>query len=131
MGMFIRAFGAIMIAGIMTVTLSKGQKELSLLLTIGVCCMVMLAGLEYLSPVVAFIHRLEALCYGENGWIEILLKSVGIGLVAEIASLICSDAGNGSLGKSLQFIASAVIIYMSIPVLNGLMDLIQEILGEI
>ena len=131
MGMFLRAFGAIMIAVILTLTLSKQEKELSLLLTIGVCCMVMLVALEYLSPMVDFIHRLEALCDGEKGWIGILLKSVGIGLVAEIAALVCTDAGNGSLGKSLQFLASAVIIYLSIPVFNGLMDLLQQILGEV
>ena len=47
------------------------------------------------------------------------------------AALVCTDAGNGSLGKSLQFLASAVIIYLSIPVLNGLMDLLQQILGEV
>lgn len=131
MGMFIRAFGAIMIAAILALTLSKQEKELSLLLTIGVCCMVMLVGMQYLSPVVELIHRLESLCDGENGWIRILLKAVGIGLVAEIAALICSDAGNGSLGKSLQFLASTVIVYLSIPVFNGLIDLIQQILGEI
>lgn len=131
MGMFLRAFGAIMIAVILTLTLSKQEKELSLLLTIGVCCMVMLVALEYLSPVVDFIHRLEALCDGGKGWIGILLKAVGIGLVAEIAALVCTDAGNGSLGKSLQFLASAVIVYLSIPVFNGLMDLLQQILGEV
>lgn len=131
MGMFIRAFGAIMIAVILTLTLNKQSKELSLLLTIGVCCMVMLVGLQYLSPVIDFIHRLESLFGEDNGWIQILLKSVGIGLVAEIAALICSDAGNSSLGKSLQFLASAVIIYLSIPVFNGLMDLLQQILGEV
>lgn len=131
MGMFLRAFGAIMIAVILSLTLSKQEKELSLLLTIGVCCMVILVALEYLSPMVDFIHRLEVLCDGEKGWIGILLKAVGIGLVAEIAALVCTDAGNGSLGKSLQFLASAVIIYLSIPVFNGLMDLLQQILGEV
>ena len=131
MGMFLRAFGAIMIAVILTLTLSKQEKELSLLLTIGVCCMVMLVALEYLRPMVDFIHRLEALCDEEKGWIGILLKAVGIGLVAEIAALVCTDAGNGSLGKSLQFLASAVIIYLSIPVFNGLINLLQQILGEV
>ena len=131
MGMFLRAFGAIMITVILTLTLNKQSKELSLLLTIGVCCMVLLVGLQYLSPVVDLVHRLNALCDCENGWIQILLKVVGIGLVGEIASLICADAGNGSLGKSLQFLASTVIIYLSIPVLNGLMDLLQQILGEV
>lgn len=131
MGMFLRAFGAIMITVILTLTLNKQSKELSLLLTIGVCCMVLLVGLQYLSPVIDLVHRLNALCDCENGWIRILLKVVGIGLVGEIASLICADAGNGSLGKSLQFLASTVIIYLSIPVLNGLMDLLQQILGEV
>lgn len=128
---FIQAFGAVMIAVIVGSVLSKQEKTTQLLLTIGVCVMVMLAGMQYLRPVVDFINKLENLCAAGSQWIGILLKIAGIGLISELAALICSDAGNGSLGKSLQFLASAVIIYLSIPVFNALIDLLQQILGEV
>ena len=130
MRVFIQAFGAVMIALIMGSVLSKQEKTMGLLLTIGVCVMVMVAGIHVLSPVIDFIYKLEALCNTGSQWMGILLKITGIGLITELATLICNDAGNGSLGKALQFLASGMILYLSIPVLNGMIDLIQQILGE-
>lgn len=61
----------------------------------------------------------------------ILLKAVGIGLVSEIAGLVCTDAGNGSLGKALQMLGSAVILYLSLPIFTAILELIREILREL
>ena len=61
----------------------------------------------------------------------ILLKAVGIGLVSEIAGLVCNDAGNGSLGKTLQMLGSAVILYLSLPIFTAMLELIREILREL
>ena len=131
MVMFIQAFGAVMIAVIVGSILAKQEKTTHLLLTLGVCAMVMLAGIQYLHPVIDFIYKLENLCMNSSQWIGILLKITGIGLITEFAALICSDAGNSSLGKSLQFLAGGVILYLSIPVFNGLIDLLQQLLGEV
>ena len=63
--------------------------------------------------------------------LEILMKAVGVGFLAEIAGMVCTDAGNGTLGKVLQFLGSAVILWMSIPQLQRLQELVASILGEI
>ena len=63
--------------------------------------------------------------------LEVLLKVVGISLVAELASMICTDAGNAALGKVLQMLSTAVILCMSIPLLDKLLELISSILGGI
>jgi hypothetical protein len=45
--------------------------------------------------------------------------------------MVCADAGNASLGKVLQILASAVILWLSLPVFTALIELIQKILGEL
>lgn len=126
-----RAAGAVLIAVVLGLSLGNQSRELGVLLTIAVCCMVVVTALNYLEPVVDFLKQLEALCQTSDGWLSILLKAVGIGLIAEVAALVCGDAGNGSLGKTLQILGSAVILWMSIPVFTSLMELIQQILGEL
>ena len=65
-------------------------------------------------------------------WVlEILLKIVGIGLVSEIAEMICKDSGNASLARGMELLGSAVILSLSLPILETFLDLIQRILGEI
>ena len=93
--------------------------------------MVGVLALSYLRPVIELIDELQAVGQLDSGMLEIILKAVGIGLIGEIASLICSDAGNAALGKSLQLLSSAVILWLSIPLLTQLLELVQQILGEV
>ena len=76
-----------------------------------------------------FLRQLESLGNLNSQMVQILFKVVGIGLVSEIAAMICSDAGNASLGKSLQILGSAVILWLSIPVFQTLLELIRQIIG--
>lgn len=128
---FLRSAAAVLIAVVLGLSLRNHGKEFGVLLTITVCCMVVVAALQFLEPVIDFLKQLEALCQAGEGWLEILMKAVGIGLIAEVAALVCGDAGNGSLGKSLQILAGAVILWLSLPVFTALMELIRQILGEL
>ena len=49
----------------------------------------------------------------------------------EITSLICTDAGNAALGKSVQILATCGILWLSIPLFTSLIDLLNKILGEV
>ena len=131
MDIFLKAVACVLITVVLCLVLAKQGKDISLVITIAVCCMIVTAAISYLRPVVDFIQRLESLGQLNSGMLEILLKAVGIGLLAEIAGLICSDAGNSSLGKALQLLASAAILWLAIPLLNELIELIKRILEAV
>lgn len=128
---FLQAAAAVLLAVVLGLMLNKQGKDMGTVLSIAVCCMVAMIAISYLQPVVEFLQKLETLGGLDESMVGILLKAVGIGFVAEIAGLICSDAGNSSLGKSIQILGSAVILWLSIPLFNSLIELVQEILGEI
>lgn len=112
-------------------TLWLGKKDIGLLLAMAACVMVAAAAVSYLEPVLTFLRRLEELGDLQGDMMGILLKAVGIGIVAEIAGLISADSGNASLGKTLQLLSSGVILWLSLPIFTSLLDLIQKILGEV
>lgn len=129
MGAFFQAAAAVLVASVLGLCIAKQGKEMASLLTIAVCAMVTLAAVTFLRPVLDFLKELEALGDLNDEMVQILFKVVGIGLVSEIASMICADAGNASMGKALQILGSAVILWLSIPVFRALLDLIGQILG--
>ncbi len=122
---------AVLLTVILVLALGRQGKEAGLLLTLAVCCMVCVLALSYLRPVVEFIHQLQSIGQLDSAMLEILLKAAGIGLIGEIASLICADAGNAALGKALQLLSAAVILWLAIPLLTQLIELLQQILGEV
>lgn len=131
MDVFIKAIIGVLIASIFCLVLSKHGKDMALLLTITVCCLVIAAAVSYLRPVIDFLHRLETLGQLNADMIGILLKAVGIGLLSEVAGLICTDAGNSSLGKALQVLSAAVILWLALPLFNELIELIEKLLGAL
>lgn len=131
MGEFWRATAAVLLTVILTLAVGRQEKDISVLLSMAVCCLVGMMALSYLKPVLGLMEELGQLGEVAGGTLEILMKAVGIALVSEIAGMLCNDAGNGSLGKLLQMLGSAAILYLSIPIFRSLLTLIQEILGEI
>ena len=108
--------------------LMLGRKEMGLVLTAAVCAMIALAAAEYLEPVMVLLRRLEELGQLDGSMVGILLKCVGIGLITEIAGMVCTDSGNGSMAKALQLLGTAAVLWLAVPLFDGLLTLIQEIL---
>lgn len=131
MDVFLKATAGILVAVIFVLILNKQGKDLSVLLIIAVCCMVVCAAFSYIEPVKELLTNLQTMALMQSDTLSILLKSVGIGLITEITVLICTDAGNAAMGKTLEFLASAVILWLSIPLLNELLELLDNILGSI
>jgi stage III sporulation protein AD len=125
---FFQIASGVMIAVILGLAVSKQGKDMTLLLSMAVCCMVLVAAAGYLEPVLSFLESLQDLGKLDSGMTGVILKTVGIALVAEIASVICSDAGNAAMGKTVQTLAAAVILWLSLPMMQALVELIQQIL---
>ncbi len=120
-----------LIAVILGLALRQQGKDVALLLSIAVCCMVVAVGVSYLTPVLEFVQQLNSSTGINSDFLQILLKSVGIGLVAEIAGLICTDAGNAALAKTIQILAAAVILWLALPLMRALLELIQKMVEEV
>jgi stage III sporulation protein AD len=129
MTLFIQAAAAVLTAAVLGLCLEKQGKDMALVLTLCVCTMVITAAFVYLKPLVDFLGNLREWIKVDAGILSLLVKVVGIGLVSEVAVLICADAGRASLGKALQILSSGVILTMSIPIFTMLMDLIGSVLG--
>ena len=127
MEIYLKAVAAVFITAIICIVLVKYGKEFSVVLTVLACCMILVASFTFFKPVVDLIRRLSDLGQLEDQMLEVLLKSVGIALLAEVTELVCKDAGNNTLCKALQILSTSVILWLSIPLLNELISLIESI----
>lgn len=128
MTIFLKASVCVLLAVILCITLSKHERDFSLLLSIVVCCMVVAAAFHFFEPIISLVQKLEEVGHLDHEMISILVKAFAIGLLSEFTAMICSDAGNSSLGKAVKVLASAVILWLSLPLLYGFLDLIDNIL---
>ena len=128
---YFKAIGAVLIAVILILALRREGREIGQLLSVLACVLVAMVALSYFRPIVNFVQTLKRVGNLNGETVGILLKVVGISVTAEVAALICDDSGNTALGKTLQLLATAVILCLSVPLLNQLLTLIEGILGSL
>ena len=131
MSVFWKTVAGILTAVILWINLNKSNKDVSVLLSLAVCAMAVIASVAFLQPVVSFVKKLQGIGGLDSDLVSVVLKAVGIGIVTEIAFLICKDAGNESMGKTLQFVSAGAVLWMSIPVFEKLLSLLDRILGAL
>lgn len=131
MDIFLKATAGVLITALLSLVMGRNSTGISLLLTIFVCSLVVIAALSYFRPVVDLLHRLVQIGELGNDLLSILLKIVGISLISQIACFICMDTSNQTLGKALQIITTAAILCVCVPLLEQILQLIENVLGEI
>ena len=129
MDILLKAVAGVLLAVIASLILSRQGKDFSILLVISVCCMICSTAVAYYLQIFEFIGTLERIGNLNSELISIILKAVGIGILTEITVLICSDSGNAALGKVIQMLSSAVIIWLCIPLFTELLGLVEGILN--
>lgn len=131
MSTFLKAAAVILTALILWVCLNKNNKDMSLLLSLAACGIVLIASLVIMEPVIDFTNRLQQTGKLDGDLLQVILKAVGIGFLGEICSELCKDAGNTAMGKTLQITAAVTILWLSLPVFEKLLTLLETIMGNV
>lgn len=128
MNIFLKSVIGTLVSLVLYLVLSKQGKDISALLSIAVCCMLGACAISCIRPVITFLEHLSELSGIDLPLFQTVLRTTGIGLLAEFVSLICTDAGNSAMAKSIQLLAGIVVLWLSLPIFTQLIELIEETL---
>lgn len=131
MELYLQSAAMVLVVVILGLMLNVSGKGMANLVSLAVCCMVSVGIVRYLQPVVSLLDRIRTVAGISDQMLSILLKSAGVGLISELAGLICADAGYASMGKAVQILSNAVILWICLPLVEQLLDLLQEVLGAV
>ena len=126
---FWKTTALVLLTVILSLSLDKTERDISAVMGIVALCIAACAAGTILNPVLNYLVELQRLFHLPDGLISILMKAVGIALVAELSASICADAGNASLGKMLQILGGAAVLTLSVPMFRTLMTIIKEMIG--
>lgn len=129
MELYFKGAAGILLAAVLGLPLQKQEKDLSAVLTAAVIAMAAVLMLRLLEPVLELLRQLEQVGNLRSDALELLLKAAGIGLTAEVAGLVCADAGNAALAKMLRLLGTAAILCLSVPMFTALLECITEMVG--
>lgn len=128
--MDIFAIAAVVICAVIIAALLKRKNsEYALLLSLITVVMILAAALQNILPLVEEMQALaDAELFGFP-YLSVLLKAVGITIMAQAAAALCLDGGEKALAYAVETAGRAAILFLCLPVITGILGYIREILS--
>lgn len=124
----IKIIGLAFIAVIIIVILKQYRPEFAIYASIiaGVLILAMASGT--LSGIIDMINSISSKTSINSEFLVILIKITGIAILTEFAVSICKDSGESAIASKVDIGGKIIIISMSIPIINALIDTVVKIL---
>ena len=119
------------VGAILTAIVKRDAGALALAVSLVCCSALVCCLLGIVKPLLEFLDELRSLAGISTTIVAPLLKSVAIGLITEIASGVCADAGQSSLSKFVQLCGAAAALYVALPLMEAVIALLQQINGGV
>lgn len=134
MSAVLRAAGIALIALVALLALKGFSNGIGVLLRVGATVLLFGVAVFELSHGIAEIRALSFGIVGENSFVAsalgVMLKALGIALVARVCSDICRDCGEGGLASGVETVAGVVIFSLSLPILKEILGFASELLSR-
>ena len=124
----IKIIGIAFIAVIIIVILKQYRPEFAIYASILAGVLILSLASDTLSGIIDMIQCISSKTNINNDFLIILIKITGIAILTEFAVSICKDAGESAIASKVDVGGKILIISLSIPIINALIDTIVKIL---
>ena len=123
------AAGIAIITVMLAVAVRQQKPEYAILVSLGGGIFILLMTLRELFPVFGQLDELFRITGMPNEFGEILLKSLGICFVTQIASDTCADAGERAMASKIEFAGRVCVLVVSLPLFKSVIDIAVKLIG--
>ncbi len=129
----VKLCGIAIISVMLIVTLKQLRPEFSSIMAIGTGIILFSCALTCFSPATDLLGTFADGMSGEafenfSPHIGIMIKSLGVGMLAQSTADICRDSGESSIASKIELIGKAEIFVMSIPLITELLDITRGLM---
>ena len=117
------------ITALLALTLRGQRPEFAMLLSLGCGIFVLLALMGQMKEIITGLEKIMSGLTEQSDLTAIILKALGICIVAELGSQCCRDAGEAAIAAKVELVAKAALVLMSMPVFTSLMETAGELLS--
>lgn len=112
----------------MALIIKEQKPNFAFLLVVFVGCTIFLYLVDQIYMIIHMIERIAVNANINMLYLETILKIVGIAYIAEFASQITKDAGQGAIAAKIEMAGKIFILAMAIPILTVLIETIIQMI---
>lgn len=124
----IKIVGVGLVSLIIIIILKQYKPEYAIYASIISGVIILMLVMDKLTNIIHLLTNLQNQANINNQFLVILLKITGIAFLTEYASSICKDAGETAVATKIDIGGKVIIIAISIPIIQALLELIIKIM---
>ncbi len=118
----------IIVAMVLALSLKSRNPEISSLVSIAVCLVIVFLCVERIRTILSGMNRIINYIHIDRLYIGILIKLIGIAYICEFAAGISKDAGYQAIASQIELVGKLTMLMVSMPVLMQVLNTILELL---
>ncbi|WP_409289208.1 stage III sporulation protein AD [Peribacillus sp. SCS-37] len=120
--------GISLIATFLALVVKEQKPSFAFLLIVFTGCSIFLILLDQISQIISMVEKIAVKANVNMIYLETILKIIGIAYIAEFASQITKDAGQGTIASKIELAGKIIILSMAIPILTVIIETIIKLI---
>ena len=130
-GGILKLFGCAIIAVMLIVVLRRESPDMALVVKMCAGVILAVACIASMTPIIEYVGEIGESFGADESLslaIEVILKALGVSILAHVTANICRDAGESSIAYYVELGAKIEILILSMPLLLDVIALAAELL---
>ncbi|MBD5103996.1 MAG: stage III sporulation protein AC/AD protein family [Ruminococcaceae bacterium] len=120
---------AALIAAVLSMVLKQYKPEYSLFISIAAGVLIFLSVIAVIEPIVSFIGELTERAGLEGVYGEVLIKSLAVCYITQLACDCCKDAGENAIAGKLQIAGKIAVLLIALPMFKSLTEIVAGLIN--
>lgn len=124
----LKIVGIALVATFLALIVKEQKPNFAFLLIVFTGCAIFLFLADKIYEVITMIEKIAINANVNMVYLETILKIIGIAYIAEFASQITKDAGQGAIASKIELAGKVLILAMAIPILTVIIETIIKLI---
>lgn len=128
MSTLLSAVGIAIVTLISAVFLRTYKPEYAVLVSLAGFVIAITLCIGQLTTVFSKLKELMSAFSSQGGIFRVIIKSLGVCLVADFAAIICKDFGLGSLANGVELAGKIIVLGLTLPIVESVVEVAVELI---
>lgn len=119
---------AALIAAVLSMVLKQYKPEYSLFISIAAGVLIFLSVIAVIEPIISFIGELTDRAGLEGVYGEVLIKSLAVCYITQLACDCCKDAGENAIAGKLLIAGRIAVLLIALPMFKSLTEIVAGLI---
>ncbi|WP_114746174.1 stage III sporulation protein AD [Falsibacillus pallidus] len=122
--------GIALIVTFLALIIKEQKPNFAFLLVVFAGCAIFLFLIDQIYLIIGMIEKIAVNANVNMIYVETILKIIGIAYIAEFASHITKDAGQGAIAAKVELAGKILILAMAVPILTVIIETIINMIPK-